>query len=321
MKNNSLIAFVLIFWLVGCNSVPSTAVTPLLPTATASITVTPTKIVGTPTATSTPTPDFYLTEFWVTTTAVVEAIVGTQQPRRFDSYLSPEGQWLAEVLIYDCIKIFPQPDADDNAYEQLRLVERSSGEIKVADGQLLGCGGLGAAGLEGLFWSQNSRYFYYTDAREGVPDGCGYWQRPIRRLDINTWSITDLGSGFLSPDGTRIAAWDEKELVIWDVNEGEEAGRISPTILNAETGNGPVVWSPDSQAFVYIQPESFCPVSGNSIVVHVDTSTLEQKLLLESASPTFGGASWNRNNVLILVDENGDQWVYTFDEQKLEPSP
>lgn len=229
---------------------------------------------------------------------------------------------MAEILIYDCIKVDPRPDADANAYEQLRLVERSSGEITVADGQLQSCGGLGAFGLEGLFWSQNSRYFYYIDSREGVPDGCGaYWQKPILRLDLNTLRTENLGAGFLSPDRTKIAAWHETELVIWNADKGNEAERFSPTILNTEIGMGPVIWSPDSQSLVYIQAESFCPVSGNSSVVHVDASTLEQNLLLQSESPTFSGASWDKKNELVLFDENGGQWVYTFDTQEFKPLP
>ena len=110
-------------------------------------------------------------------------------------------------------------------------------------------------------------------------------------------------------------------MVIWDVNGGVEAGRLSPIALNTETGDGPIVWSPDSQALVYIQVESDCPVSGKSSVIHVDASSLEQKLLIESETPTFGSARWERENELILVAETGDQWVYTFDSQELAPLP
>jgi hypothetical protein len=227
-----------------------------------------------------------------------------------------------EVIIYDCIKVDPSPNADANAYEQLVLVEESSVEITVIDTQLQNCGGLGAAGLEGLFWSQNSHYFYYTDAREGVPDGCGaFWHKPVFRLDTNTRMSEWLGGGPVSPDGTKIAAWQENELIIWDANEGNEMGRILPITLNSESATGPIVWSPDSQALVYIQTESFCPVSGNSSVIYVDPSTLEQEILLESESPTFGSGDWDEKNELILFDANRNQWVYTLDTQKLEPLP
>ena len=228
---------------------------------------------------------------------------------------------MAQITIYDCIKIDTRPNADPNAYEQLRLINVSSRKEKLADSQLQSCGGLGAFGLEGLFWSANSRYFYYTNAREGVPDGCGYWERPVLRLDIGTLKIEELGAGPISPDGTKIVTWQGKELVIRDINTGFEKGRITPHILNTETGTGPIVWSPDSQALIYIQPESFCPVSGNSFVMHVSLPKLDQKLLLESESPTFGNAKWDKINELRLFDENGNQWVYTFTNQKLEPLP
>lgn len=324
MKSHRRMIYLLALWLAGCNSVSSQITTPTQPIPAASVTAAPTNVPPTPVATRTPrpTPDRYATEFWVTSTAIVEAVVGTQTPRTHATYISPDGNWQAEVVIYDCVKVDPSPEADSNAYEQLRLVERGSGDIKAADGQLQNCGGLGAFGLEGLFWSQNSRYFYYTAAREGVPDGCGgFWQRPIRQLDIGTLGIAELGGGSLSPDGTKIASWQGNELVIWDVNEGNQAGVTSPIVLNTETGTGPIVWSPDSQALVYLQAESYCPLSGNSLVVHATLSTLQQEVLLESEAPTFGGADWNKNNVLVLSDENGKEWVYTFDDRKLEPVP
>jgi len=312
-----IISLFCILSLIGCSSVPPLVVTPTQSTATLPATTTSTES----TKTATPTPDFYATDYLITLTAIVETVVASEQPRIYKSYPSPDEKWLAQITIYDCIKIDAKPNADPSAYEQLRLVEGISGEIKLVDSQLQSCGGLGAFGLEGLFWSANSRYFYYTNAREGVPDGCGFWQSPILRLDVQTLSIEFLGRGTLSPDGTKIATWQEKELVLWDANAGNKVGTISPYVLNTEMGPGPIIWSPDSQALIYIQPESFCPVSGNSFVMYVSLPKLDQKLLLESESPTFGNANWDKINELRLFDENGKQWVYTFTNQKLEPLP
>lgn len=75
-------------------------------------------------------------------------------------------------MIYDCV---PVGAVEENAYEQLKLIQIDNSVAKIVDNQLRSCGGLGAFGLAGLFWSPNSSYFYYTNAREGVPDGCGYW--------------------------------------------------------------------------------------------------------------------------------------------------
>ena len=72
--------------------------------------------------------------------------------------------------------------------------------------QLISCGGLGAYGLAGSFWSGTSRFYYFTNAAHGVPDGCGYWLPPLLRLDLTDWSITDLGSGTLSPNRLRMAS-------------------------------------------------------------------------------------------------------------------
>jgi len=275
----------------------------------------PTREVETPT----PTPDFYATAYLATSTAVVEAVVAAEKPRVHGVHLSPDGKWRAEVIIYDCVKVDTRPSADANAYEQLKLIQVNNGEEKSVDSQLQYCGGLGAAGLEGLFWSSNSRFFYYTNAREGVPDGCGFWEPPILCLDIDTLNIKYLGGGSVSPDGRKIVIWQEKELVVWDVNEGAEMGRISPYVLNTESGTGYISWSPDGQALVYVQPESYCPLSGNSYVVRVDLPNLEQTILLESESPTFGSISWDTTSELRLFDENGKEWIYDFDAQELKP--
>jgi hypothetical protein len=87
------------------------------------------------------------------------------------------------------------------------------------------------------------------------------------------------------------------------------------------TGIGAIAWSPDSQTLVYVQTESYCPLSGNSRIVRVDLSTLEQTIVLESEAPTFGGASWEVPDALKLFDENGKSWIYSFKNQKLNPPP
>ena len=223
--------------------------------------------------------------------------------------------------MYDCIKVDPRPEADANAYEQLIMIDNSGSET-IADSQLLNCSGLGTFGLEGLFWSPNSRYFYYTDARQGVPDGlCGYWEKPILRLQIDSLEKELLGMGPLSPDGTKLATWLGTDLVLWDVNEKPELGRISTQPLNPVTGSGPIAWSPDSQALVYVQTESFCPVAGNSRIVRLDVPTLAQTTVLESEAPTFSRASWEVPDTVKLFDENGKAWIYSFKNQKLNPPP
>jgi hypothetical protein len=252
--------------------------------------------------TPTPTPDMAAT---VTT---------LQQARIYATYPSPNGQWQAQVIIYDCVKL---GETDENAYEQLILVRVSNQVEQIIDAQLQYCGGLGSFGFKGLFWSPNSRYFYYTDAREGSPDGlCSYWEPPIISFDVTTQSREYLGDGPRSPDGKKIAAWHgDGEIVVWDINAGE-VGRVQ---VGSDKVAGPIVWSPNSQALVYLQTTTYCPPRGQSFASRVDLPALKQTPLLESESPSFDDVKWDAPNRLRLFDEEGEEWLYNFATKELKP--
>lgn len=296
----------------------SPATTP--PSATEANAPTPTKAPHTGTATRTPRP---LTktpsptpDFEATNNAIGNAVMTASPPRLHGSYPSPDHQWRVEIIIYDCVQV---RGVDTNAYEQLMLIEVSTGTTEVVDSQLQNCGGLGAFGLEGRFWSPNSQFFYYTDAREGVPDGlCGYWERSFLRLDITNLSTQYLGMGTLSPDRTKLAAWQDSDFVVWSLDEGELAR--SPA-LPAEVAIGPIVWASDSEALVYLQTEEYCPPSGKSYVVRLDLPDLKPELIIESADPTFSSATWDVPDQINLSDEDGKVWTYDFETKELQPVP
>lgn len=305
---------------VGCGplAAPPEASTPRFTATPQGLGLDETPVASTPT----PKPTAWATPTRARATVIPTAtpdigatVVAIQQPRLYASYPSPDGKWRAEVVIYDCIRT---GEGYENAYEQLKLVQAAGGNERIADDQPQCCGGLGAFGLAGLFWSPNSRYFYYTSAREGVPDGCGYWERPIMRLDVASLSKEYIGAGPCSPDGGKIATWKGQDLVVWDVNEGA-IGRVSAIASGAETG--PVVWSPDGQSLAYVQVASYCPLSGKSYVVRLDLPELGQTLLVESEEPTFGSVRWSVPGELALFDENGSEWRYGLAAQQLEPVP
>jgi hypothetical protein len=242
-----------------------------------------------------------------TAMAVEQIIMAIQEPRLYQTYPSPDSKWQAKVIIYDCIK------ADgleaEIAYEQLNLIQAANGEARTVDSQLRFCQGLGAFGLIGRFWSPNSRFFYYSDAREGGPDGgCAYWEPPLFRLDTTLMSKETLGMGSLSPDGKKLATWQGQELVISDIDTGE-SGRIPAIATDANIG--PIAWSPDSQAFVYLQNTSICPSSSDkSYVTRVDLPEFKQTLLLESQTPIYVGVKWDTPGGLRLFDTNGNESFY-----------
>lgn len=279
----------------------------IVPTSTSTRTLTPNPPTRAPSA----TPDYE-----ATMDPIADAVKTAGVPRLHASYPSPDGQWRAEIIIYDCVQV---GELDSNAYEELRLIEVSTGETEVVDSQLQYCGGLGAAGLDGRFWSDNSRYFYYTDAREGVPDGgCGYWEPSLRRLDTADASKEELGMGPLSPDETKLATWQDSDIVVWSLDEGE-IGRAPA--LPADAVRGPVAWSPDGEALIYLQTEDYCFPFGTSYVVRLDLPELEPELLIESSEPAFIGVTWDQQDRIRLSDEEGNAWTYDFETGELQPGP
>lgn len=315
----------LLLFMVGCSPRNEQPVTPtgsmvphILPTQLTVPSIPPSTHTSSPSKTPTRLPTSTLTPSPIPTHDLVSEILAAQLPELYASYPSPDGMWQMDILIYNCIKTYD--GGDEVAYEQLVLVDLASGEEQAVDQQLQYCGGLGAYGFAGRFWSPNSRYFYYSDARQGVPDGCGYWDPPFSRLDVANRQSERLGMGTLSPDGTRLATWDgpRQTLSLWDVDDGEMSRFAA---LLADAGPGPIIWSPDSQSLVYIQVESWCPVSGKSYLVQLDLATSEQNMLLESEHPTFADAEWDDTDVLSLFDEFGSAWRFDLITSELTPVP
>jgi hypothetical protein len=300
--------------------------------ATSTLTAAP---VQRPTATITPTPDDLATQaaqetengptntpsaediaFRATQAAMVAYITAAVQPEIREQYASPDGNWQAQFIHFECTS----QNGEGNAfsYEQIKLVDVRDGTERIAADQLLYCQGLGAGGLGGLFWSPNSRYFYYTTTRAGGPDGCGYWQPDINRVDVSTGEVERIGNGPVSPDGTKLAVWShigrDTELAVWDVDLGE-IGRVQPdeTLQVA----GPVVWSPDSQALIYLLSDNIC-VAGKSQLTRLDLPDLRSSPLPAFDGAVFADVVWEKPGELLLSDTTGQSWAYDFATQGYE---
>lgn len=276
-----------------------------LPTLTAAPEVEPTVRVSTPDAPATAEPDLAAT------------LTAGTAPRLYASYLSPDGALRAEVHIYDCV---PFPDGGEYAYDQLQIVNTASGDARFIDGQLQSCGGLGAFGLAGQFWSPSGRYFYYTTARQGVPDGCGYWTRPVSRVDTTDGSVAYLGGGPVSPDGRLLAVWDERDLVVYDI-DGGELGRAEA--IDTAAALGPIAWSPDNRSLVYLQASMFCTAgqSGLTTLARVELPGMDSRVLLRSAEPAFKMVTWEEPETILLGDGAGGQWRYDLAGGTLSAAP
>jgi len=232
-------------------------------------------------------------------------VVARQQPRLSEISTSPDGAWRTEIVAYDCVAVSAE---ETLAYQELRLVDTKSASSRLADSQLQTCGGLGAAGLAGRFWSENSRYFYYTDAASGVPDGCGFWEPPYLRLDTADFGIEYLGGGPISPDGSLLAAWQGNRLSIWRI-DGELVGVVE--IPGSATVPGPIGWRPDSSAIAFLVSGGSCPL-GETGLGRLDLSDMRPIIILAPHDPSFAGLLWDAPNRVTLTDEEGGLWRYNL---------
>lgn len=235
----------------------------------------------------------------------IRIVTAVQEAELVESVASPDATWLAEVYAYDCVEVTP---GQEYAYQELRLVKTGEVGADMAASQLIACGGLGAYGLASRFWSADSRFFYYTDAAAGVPDGCGFWTPPFWRLDTVDLQAERLGEGSLSPDGMLLAAWQQDRLGLWRV-DGEAIARIE--IPSSRRTPGPLAWRPDSSAVAFVVTEGSCPL-GESDVGRVDMVDMQPVVVLTSQDPGFTEVVWDAPNRLALTDEDGGQWRYNL---------
>ena len=248
-------------------------------------------------------------------------IVVLERPNLLESYPSPDESWRAEVIRYDCVET---DEGQEMAMDVLRLVRQLDGQETVVDRQVQYCGGLGAFGLGGLFWSPEGRYFYYTTAREGGPDGgCGPWVRPISRVGVTGGGTETLAGAVISPDESNLAGWRDvgtgkPQLVVWAVDGG---ALLSVPAVSEDALAGPIAWSPDGRALAYLQIKEQCNPAGVTWLAHVALPGGEQTVLLESAEPSFNSLAWDEANALALQTVTGERHRLNLATRALTPEP
>jgi hypothetical protein len=260
---------------------------------------------------SAPTPD------WVPTQqALIAAIMTSNIPKIIETHLSTDGQLRAVVVRYDCVQV---SGVDENAYEQLKIVRVNDGTEMVIADQLQSCGGIGASGLGGLFFSPSGRYFYFTTAKGGVPDGCccDLWVRNMYRADVNTGYIENTpGTGELMVDGKTIVIPGKGEFILWDLDEGE-IERVP--YKNPDAYLICFRLSPDKDSLVYLQADNCLGSPGKSYLVYWDFATFQQALLLDVENPPLVNVIWESPDQLTLWDADSNEWQFDLVTKELIP--
>ncbi len=250
-----------------------------------------------------------------TQTAITNELQATVTPQIFQSFPSPDGRWLAQVIQYRCTQVLPGLEYK-HSYEKLKVGDW------IVGAQLIYCGGMGAYGFGGLFWSADSRFFYYTEARDGWPDGGYPWVRPISRFDTTTGQSETLTYAVYSPDKSKLAGGQSADLVVWDVNS-DQVVRFRGQSSKAEQISW-VAWSADGLELVYLtqevcQQSSPCPTR----VIRVNLEEQSQVQLLGVTDPPMMHLDWDQPGRLTLypADFSPGHWEYEFANGRLSYIP
>jgi hypothetical protein len=178
---------------------------------------------------------------------------------------------------------------------------------------------LGAFGLGDLLWAPGGRSLYYSEAREGTPDGLAcHWEAPLVRYDPETGASQPLAPGPLSPDGQTLALREGGELVLWDLDTGEK-GRLPAAI--PDTWIAQAAWDPGGGAVLLLLLDApDCTQAGKAYLVRASLPDLGQELLLEADAPPFNGFTWETPTSLILTSLTGELWRFDLQERSLSPA-
>lgn len=266
-----------------------------------------------PTATRTPPPIWTPVPSWTPWREHVNEIFTGRPSMALESSISPDGRWQAEVERYECFS--PPGTLEQYALERLFLTRLSDGEQQVIEEQSLLCQGVGAWGLGKLDWSDNSRFLYYTTAREGVPDGggCG-WHRPLNAYEVESGVISQLTQGARSLDGRLLAApapaWTEElyELIVWDWEAGEQ---LRLALHDPQMVAASLAWRADRKQLVYLQMDWPCVPDSRSVLVRVTLANQNLEVLLETEESQYVAVEWFSADTLVLRTFAGE--TVTFD--------
>lgn len=218
-------------------------------------------------------------------THLVDAIIAQTEPISMVDTLTPDGRWQIEITRYDCTPV-DVPDAEEPqpmSYEVMMVDDTTDEEEpQMITSQLINCGGFGGYGLALLNFSPDSRYLYYTDAREGFPDGGGFWLRPVIRLDTEDLTSENLGGGVFSRDGSMLATWQSQQPVVNIYNTQE----VEPLATFEVTGDhillSELFWLPDSSGVIVVEADDY--IATSAIVSLIDIETLEKTVILETGT-------------------------------------
>jgi hypothetical protein len=223
--------------------------------------------------------------------------------------LSPDGQWIAKAF-----SSFPMNNETGDYYMFLS-VERTDGSQKWVIVDEWSNLRLGYPMPRPLDWSQDGRYFYYTDYIVG--DGCGsyLWNASnIMRVDLTDgstgeWVPSISESLAISPDDQFIAYLDNGNIVFREIATGEERTAL---IFDAwrDADIGAIVWSPDQSSVMITVSFSFCTRERIHSIIRIDVASLTHTVLIDHDAQGYETVDWpEQDRVLVKDKDDVECWL------------
>lgn len=316
MKYLPLNLLAIFFLLCACQVAPAPTqpAQTAIPASTVQKTQTP---LPTATTTATPSPDSTETRGAVLDeNGLIAAVTSAVQPEVIQDYPTADGKFRVQVIRYECTQI--ESSGDRLAYEQLLVTAADGDQVPVAQ-QLQNCGGLGAFGFNGHFWTTDNRYFYFDESREGIPDGasCGLWLPGLSRVDTDTMVVERLpGSGSSTPDGSVMVLWAEPDFVLWNP-QGSEIARTALALDTFHLISFEI--APGGDRLIYLlRDECFSP-EAKTIVGLLDLHTMTSSTILESPPNGHVHVAWQSEDTAVLMNPAGSTFLLNISTGEIEP--
>ncbi len=307
MKRVSVCAGIgLLLLFAACS--PTTPVSQLPPTASRSTHTPSPAVTLTPLPVNTPIVDTLVTPPAVSVTPTATPVFNNFQVREWAA-TSPDGIWVAKTTV-------ALPLGSQNQYYTHLSVSHTAEELVWIIEDAWQEWGLGYTIPHPLHWSRDGYHLYFT--HRPVPDGCSVFVngQDLYEFDLRRGSARELAPpvGFwlaLSPDETQLAyiGFRNRGLVVRDLASAVERESVLDPGDSYQAGH--IIWSPDGAGLVLTLALRPCTTdwADATSIMYVNTTTLEQTILIHEDNRLFITMAWASENQVLLHDKAGDSWL------------
>ncbi len=232
--------------------------------------------------------------------------------------VSPNNSWIARG-VYASPKTESALEKD---YVQL-IIQNSEGARHWTVIDIWREVGLGNTYPQPVKWSQDGRYFYFTNSP--VIEGCKALPTngsDLQRVDLGTGNVYEVIPQIaywisLSPDESQLAYIKQVDLSLRlrDMKSGDEKNITIEPRIDFDAGN--IFWSPKGNMLALtlaIQPctgesPEFGIYAKSTSIIIIDPSTLEVMTILKEDPRRLVTSAWNEDELIDLKDPKGKSWV------------